>query len=96
METTPTQLQVLGSAAGPRHRAVHLNIRGFYFRGSKAIRENRESLHHAKVSRYTVIISNKECGSLRLPIAYNIISFVYLLHERLLLVPLFNNAILYS
>ena len=31
-----------------------LNNRGFYFRGSKAIRENRESLHHAKVSRYTV------------------------------------------
>ena len=38
METTPTQLQ----AAGRLDRAVHLNNRGFYFRGSKAIRENRE------------------------------------------------------
>ena len=27
---------------------------GFYFRGSRSVRENRENLHPAKISRYTV------------------------------------------
>ena len=29
---------------------------GFYFRGSRSVRENRENLHPAKISRYTVAL----------------------------------------
>ena len=29
-------------------------FRGFYFRGSRSVHENRENLHPAKISRYTV------------------------------------------
>ena len=35
----------------------HLS-RGFYFRGSRSVRENRENLHPAKISRYTVYKSD--------------------------------------
>ncbi len=31
-------------------------ICGSYFRGSQSIRENREILHHAKISRYMVVV----------------------------------------
>ena len=44
--------------AGPKiHLQAHNvynNFRGFYFRGSQPSRKNREILHHAKISRYTV------------------------------------------
>ena len=30
---------------------------GFYFRGSRSVRENRENLHLVKISRYTVYVS---------------------------------------
>ena len=32
---------------------VHF-FRGFYFRGSRFVRENRENLHPVKISRYTI------------------------------------------
>ena len=35
---------------------VNLKFRGSYFRGSGPIREKREILHHAKISRYTVYV----------------------------------------
>ena len=35
-------------------------FRGFYFRGSRSVRENHDNLHPAKISRYTVIISESE------------------------------------
>ena len=31
------------------------NFHGSYFRASRPIRENREILHHVKISRYTVV-----------------------------------------
>ena len=34
---------------------VYSNFRGSYFRGGRPIREKRESLHLAKISRYTVL-----------------------------------------
>ena len=36
------------------------NFRGFYFCGRRPIRENREILHHTKISRYTLIIVNRD------------------------------------
>ena len=36
------------------HRPGHLNIRGFYFRCNGTICENPKSLHHAKISCYTI------------------------------------------
>ena len=35
--------------------AAYSKFRGSYFRGGPPIRENREILHHAKISRYTVL-----------------------------------------
>ena len=38
---------------------AYLNFRGSYFRDGRPIREKCESLHHAKISRYTV--ANEIC-----------------------------------
>ena len=49
------RLALARSHARMRIRArVNLKFRGSYFRGSWPIREKREILHHAKISRYTV------------------------------------------
>ena len=35
-------------------------FRGFYFCGSRSVRENRENLHPVKISRYTVTVTGDD------------------------------------
>ena len=44
---------------------------GFYFRGSRSVRENRENLHPAKISRYTVTLERIACFEQQLRCAYH-------------------------
>jgi hypothetical protein len=54
VETTPTPIICMYDV---NVFIAHLSFRGSYFRGTRPIREKREILHHAKISRYTVVYS---------------------------------------
>ena len=64
-QTVESHLVHIGTNSYRRTRNDVINFHlsaffcGFYFRGSRSVRENRENLHPAKISRYTVFAVTK-------------------------------------